>query len=282
MTLSEFKTYFKTELNILYTASECSFLYSIFIEKITGWDTYQQRKFSEEELLTEDEQQLLKIIQELKSNKPYQHILGETEFYGMKFFVDQHVLIPRPETEELLERAIKDIQWLANTTPNLKILDIGTGSGVIPIVLKKYYPEAEIYSIDYSENALKTAQKNASHHKLDIHFIHQDYLGIELREYYDVIISNPPYIGIEEAPEIADSVKEFEPNIALFSPTSDPLVFYKKIAEDSKKWLKEKGLLFLEINQKLGSETLALYSFFSHAQLVKDLSENDRFIIGKK
>lgn len=283
MTISEFKQYFKTALSEIYTESESSFLYSVFIQKIVGLDAFYQRRFADQELLIDDEDRLQQVISELKTRKPYQHILGETDFYGMKFFVDENVLIPRPETEELLEIAIKKIQRLRLTHENLKILDIGTGSGVIPLVLKKHFSEAEISSIDFSEKALETAKRNADFHQLDIHFIHSDYLNSELTENYDVIISNPPYIGIEEEFEIADSVKEFEPKMALFSPTPDALIFYRKIAEDSKKHLNPNGFLFLEINQKLGPETLELYTdHFSEAQLIKDLSENDRFIFGIK
>ncbi|CAH0172329.1 peptide chain release factor N(5)-glutamine methyltransferase [Chryseobacterium sp. Bi04] len=311
MTISAFKKYFKETLSDLYTESESAFLSSLFIHKIVGFDHFQQRRFSEQELLMEDENQLSSLVSELKTGRPYQQILGETEFYGMKFFVDENVLIPRPETEEMLEIAIPEIQqyisnaryrdirsegldskWTEETrhassaekkkTTALKILDIGTGSGVIPLVLKKHFPDAEVSSVDFSEKALSTAQKNAEYHQLNINFIHADYLGFEPNECYDIIISNPPYIGIEEEVEIADSVKEFEPKMALFSPTSDALVFYRKIAADCKKHLNDHGLLFLEINQKLGPETLALYSDFSKAELLKDLSDNDRFIYGRK
>ncbi|MDR6462501.1 peptide chain release factor N(5)-glutamine methyltransferase [Chryseobacterium sediminis] len=282
MTISTFKKYFKTELSGLYTESESAFLSSLFIHQIVGFDHFQQRRFSEQELLIDDEEKLSHLVSELKTGRPYQQILGETEFYGMKFFVDENVLIPRPETEELLEIAIREIQNLKVNVQGLKILDIGTGSGVIPLVLKKHFPEAVVSSIDFSEKALKTAQRNADYHQLEIQFIHADYLNFELGENFDIIISNPPYIGIEEEIEIADSVKEFEPKMALFSPTSDALIFYKKIAEDAKKCLNEDGLLFLEINQKLGPETLELYQYFSNAQLLKDLSENDRFIYGRK
>lgn len=282
MTISAFKKYFKTELSGLYTESESAFLSSLFIHQIVGFDHFQQRRFSEQELLLDDEEKLSHLVSELKTGRPYQQILGETEFYGMKFFVDENVLIPRPETEELLEIAIREIQHLKFNVKGLKILDIGTGSGVIPLVLKKHFPEAIVSSVDFSEKALKTAQRNADYHQLEIQFIHADYLNFELDENFDIIISNPPYIGIEEEIEIADSVKEFEPKMALFSPTSDALIFYKKIAEDAKKCLNEDGLLFLEINQKLGPETLELYQYFSNAQLLKDLSENDRFIYGRK
>ncbi|WP_343658640.1 peptide chain release factor N(5)-glutamine methyltransferase [Chryseobacterium sp.] len=282
MTISAFKKYFKAELSGLYTESESMFLSSLFIHQIVGFDNFQQRRSANQELLTDDEEKLRHLVSELKSGKPYQQILGETEFYGMKFFVDENVLIPRPETEELLEIAIREIRSSGIKVQGLKILDIGTGSGVIPLVLKKYFPEAHVSSVDFSEKALSTAKKNAEHHQLDINFIHADYLNDELTENYDIIISNPPYIGIEEEVEIADSVKEFEPKMALFSPTADALIFYRKIAEDAKNHLKDGGLLFLEINQKLGSETLELYQYFSDAQLLKDLSENDRFIYGRK
>ncbi|PQA94060.1 protein-(glutamine-N5) methyltransferase, release factor-specific [Chryseobacterium shigense] len=283
MTISEFKKYFKTELSAVYNDTESAFLAAVFTEKIVGIDSFHQRRLSGQELLLDDEKQLLQVISDLKTGRPYQQILGETEFYGMSFFVDENVLIPRPETEELLEIAIHKIHGLEIDVEGLKILDIGTGSGVIPLVLKKHFPGADISSIDFSEKALETAKRNAEHHQLEISFIHGDYLNFELSESYDVIISNPPYIGIEEEIEIADSVKEFEPKMALFSPVQDALIFYRKIAGDSKKYLKDSGLLFLEINQKLGPETLDLYSdYFSEVQLIRDLSENDRFIVGKK
>jgi len=283
MTISEYKKHFKTELSGLYTDSESAFLASVFIEKIVGFNSFYQRRFLDRALLLDDEKRLLIMIEELKKNRPYQHILGETEFYGMSFFVNEDVLIPRPETEELLEFALKKINTSHQPAENLKILDIGTGSGVIPLVLKKNIPNAEIYSIDYSEKALETARKNADFHQLEVSFIHADYLNFELKEQFDIIISNPPYIGIDEQEEIEDSVKGFEPMMALFSPTSDALIFYRKIAEDAEKHLSDNGLLFLEINQKLGPETLELYTnAFSEVHLIKDLSGNDRFIFGIK
>jgi release factor glutamine methyltransferase len=283
MTISEFKNYFKEQLSELYTDSESGFLCTVFIEKIVGFNSFYQRRFSGQELLADDENKLKEIISELKTGKPYQHILGETNFYGMTFFVNENVLVPRPETEELLELAIKKIQSVNATVENIKILDIGTGSGVIPLVLKKHFPKAEVLSVDFSEKALETARKNAAFHQLEVTFIHADYLNYDLNENFDIIISNPPYIGIDEQDEIGDSVKGFEPTMALFSPTSDALIFYRKIAEDAQKFLSDNGLLFLEINQKLGPETLELYQEdFSEAFLIKDLSGNNRFIFGRK
>ena len=287
MTILEFKRFFKKELSELYTEAESAKLYSIFLYEKTGFDTFQQRRFAHQELLISDEEDLKEILQELKKGKPYQQILGYTEFYGNRFLVDENVLIPRPETEELLEIAISKIKNISastslNATKKLKILDIGTGSGIIPITLKKHFPKAEIHAMDISGKALDIAKKNADFHKTEINFIQADFLNSDLSENYDVIISNPPYIGINENIEIEDSVKGFEPNIALFSPTSDALIFYRKIAKDCEKYLKERGLFFLEINQKLGKETLALFQNFSKNELVKDLSGNERFVIGKK
>ena len=282
MTILEFKRYFKSELSELYTEAESAQLYSVFLYEKTGFDRFQQRRFAHQELLISDEEELKEIIEELKTGKPYQQILGHTEFYGKKFFVDENVLIPRPETEELVELAKIEIQNLKSKIQNLKLLDIGTGSGIIPITLKKYFPNAEISAMDISEKALEIAQKNAEFHQANIQFIQQDYLNTKLEEKYDIIISNPPYIGIEENIEIEDSVKGFEPNIALFSPTSDALIFYKKIAKDGEKHLNENGMIFLEINQKLGKETLELFSNYSESRLIKDLSGNDRFVLAKK
>ena len=282
MTILEFKRYFKSELSELYTEAESAQLYSVFLYEKTGFDRFQQRRFAHQELLISDEEELKEIIVELKTGKPYQQILGHTEFYGKKFFVDENVLIPRPETEELVELAKIEIQNLKSKIQNLKLLDIGTGSGIIPITLKKHFPNAEISAIDISEKALEIAKKNAEFHQANIQFIQQDYLNTKLEENYDIIISNPPYIGIEENIEIEDSVKGFEPNIALFSPTSDALIFYKKIAKDGEKYLNENGMIFLEINQKLGKETLELFSNYSESRLIKDLSGNDRFVFAKK
>ena len=281
MTILELKTLFTENLSSHFTTSEGAELYSIFIEKELGYNKFQQRQ-SENEILSEKQiENFRALISELKTGKPFQQILGETEFYGLKFFVDEHVLIPRPETEELLELAIEKIKARSLKSEVIKILDIGTGSGIIPIVLKKHFPQAEVSAIDFSEKALKTAKRNADFHEVEINFIHQDYLNADLTEIYDVIISNPPYIGMEEEVEIADSVKEFEPKMALFSPTSNALIFYEKIAKDCENHLAKNGMVFLEINQKLGNETRELFvDVLSEVELLKDISGNERFVWG--
>lgn len=318
MTISQFKLQFQNELSELYSKSEIEELFSIFCEHFLELNKIELRNSLENSLSESNLQKFSEAISELKTGKPFQQILGETEFYGMKFFVNEHVLIPRPETEELLELAINKIQekskknqvfndglrepqpdnadnigqensqTLKLSNSSLRILDIGTGSGIIPIVLKKHFPEAQITAIDISEDALELAKRNADFHKTEINFIQKDYLNEVFdsaqsdNDVFDVIISNPPYIGIDENKEIEDSVKGFEPNIALFSPTTDALIFYRKIAEDSKECLSENGLIFLEINQKLGKETLELYKYFSEAELLKDISGNDRMIFVRK
>ena len=281
MIISELKEFFKNQLSEIYADSEISELFSIFCNQILGMDKFELR-ISQHHIISEEQTRVFKkLISELKTGKPYQQILGETEFYGLKFFVDENVLIPRPETEELLELTISEIQ--KRNLKSSKIIDIGTGSGIIPIVLKNKFPQAKVSAIDFSEKALETAKKNADFHNLDINFIHQNYLQENLSEVYDVIISNPPYIGKDEEIEIADSVKEFEPKMALFSPTSNALIFYEKIADDCKNHLAENGMVFLEINQKLGEETKALFTdVLSEVYLVKDISGNDRFVWGKK
>ena len=281
MTILELKTLFTENLSSHFTTSEGAELYSIFIEKELGYNKFQQRQSGNEILSEKQIENFRALISELKTGKPFQQILGETEFYGLKFFVDEHVLIPRPETEELLELAIEKIKARSLKSEVIKILDIGTGSGIIPIVLKKHFPQAEVSAIDFSEKALKTAKRNADFHEVEINFIHQDYLNADLTEIYDVIISNPPYIGKEEEVEIADSVKEFEPKMALFSPTSNALIFYEKIAKDCENHLAKNGLVFLEINQKLGNETRELFvDVLSEVELLKDISGNERFVWG--
>lgn len=282
MIISELKELFRNELSDLYSDSELNELFHIFSEKILNLNKIELRNSLHILLTVNQQNQFENVISELKTGKPYQQVLGEAEFYGLTFFVNENVLIPRPETEELLEFAINKIQSSEFKDQILKILDIGTGSGIIPIVLKKHFPSAEISAIDYSEKALEIARKNAEFHQTEINFIHADYLNAELTENLDVIISNPPYIGVDEETDIAESVKEFEPKMALFSPTSDALIFYRKIAEDATKYLSENGLVFLEINQKLGNETLELFDNFSESQLIKDISGNDRIVFARK
>lgn len=276
MNISDLKILFQEKLSSLYTATEIEQLLYIFVEEILGLNRFQFRNWNGG-LSNEQYNLFINSVLQLKEGKPYQYIIGKAEFFGETFFVDENTLIPRPETEELLELTIDEIQKKGLQNP--KILDIGTGSGIIPIILKKYFPEAEICSMDISSKALEVAKRNAEFHKVEINFVENDYLKNCLSEKYDVIISNPPYIAIEENAEIEHSVKGFEPNLALFSPNEDALIFYRKISQDAENHLKKNGLIFLEINQKYGKETADLFQKFVSVRLLKDLSENDRFVI---
>jgi protein-(glutamine-N5) methyltransferase, release factor-specific len=281
MTINQVKNLFSEELQSLYTSVECEELFFIFCEKILNLNKIDIRSQLENSISAENQNEFLKIISILKEGKPYQQILGETYFYGNQFFVDENVLIPRPETEELIELIESRLSHLKKE--KLKILDVGTGSGCISISLAKIFPNAEVSSIDISEKALNIAKKNADFHKVKINFIQKDYLNEKLDEIYDIIVSNPPYIDVFEREEIPHSVKGFEPNIALFAPENRVLAFYEKIAKDSENHLKKGGSVFLEINQKLGKETLQLFQdVLTKSELIKDLSENDRFVIGEK
>lgn len=280
MNVLELKSEFKNQLSDRYTTSEVGVIFSVFLEKKMGLNSIQQKIFQDKELSEKEETEFMDILSELKKGRPYQQILGEVEFFCIPFFVNENVLIPRPETEELLELSIeKIVQRFGDEKIN--ILEIGSGSGVISIVLKKHFPNAEITSLDISEEALQIARKNANFHKVEISFVRENYLEMLCTDSFDVIISNPPYIGKDEFSEIEFSVKNYEPNIALFSPMEDTLIFYRKIAQDVERILKDNGLIFLEINQKLGTETLQLFSNLE-AYLLQDLSQNDRFIYAIK
>lgn len=283
---SDLKTIFKHELSEFYVDTEIEELYFIFCDEYLKLSKINCRLSQDFKLNETQILQFQDALQKLRAGLPYQQILRKAEFYGETFFVNENVLIPRPETEELVEIAIKKIQERITKNQdlnlNFKILDIGTGSGIIPIILKKHFLEAKVFALDISEKAIEVAKSNAENLKVDIAFLQQDYLNDNLVGLFDVIISNPPYIGKNEISEIENSVKNFEPNIALFSPTEDALEFYIKIAKDCEKHLKKGGLLFLEINQKLGEETLELFQNPSHAELLQDLSGNDRFIFAIK
>lgn len=280
MTLKNLKTRYHQELIEIYTPSEIAELFSIFVEKVLGWDKLTLYLHLGEKISSTQKENLLSTLSKLKTGKPYQYILGQTIFFGNIFFVNEHTLIPRPETEELTKLIISKLE--NQKERSLKILDIGTGSGCIPITLAKYLPNAQITSIEISEKALEVAKKNANFHQVKIQLTKKDYLRESLDDIYDIIVSNPPYIDTEEENEIPFSVKNFEPNIALFAPQNLTLAFYEKIAQDAEKHLSPNGFIFLEINQKLGQETLNLFKKFSENQLLKDLSKNERFIISKK
>lgn len=291
MLLREYKTYFTIQLQPLFDDTEIESFFFIVLEylhQLKRVDLALQPNFSI------NKTQLEKwnvILQDLKKEKPIQYIIGETEFYGLRFFVDENTLIPRPETEELVDWIIKSQEKVRNEKVELSILDIGTGTGCIPISLKKNISHATVFAIDVSEGALAIAKKNAIENKVEVNFIKTDILKIsDLQNFptsnfqfptqFDIIVSNPPYVRNLEKQEIKKNVLEYEPHLALFVEDDDALLFYRKIAELAQKSLSINGKLFFEINQYLGNETVRLLKDlgFQNIQLKKDFYGNDRMI----
>ena len=220
------------------------------------------------------------LVEQLKVEIPIQYLLGKTSFFGLDFEVNSSVLIPRPETEELVEW-ILECQKSKIETGKLRILDIGTGSGCIAISLAKNIFNAQVVAIDVSEKALATAANNAETNKVDVTFISQNILQTDdLGQQFDIIVSNPPYVRNLEKQEIKKNVLDNEPHLALFVEDSDALIFYRKIAELAQKNLVSNGQLFFEINQYLGNETLTLLAEmgFKNIELRKDIYGNDRML----
>ena len=220
------------------------------------------------------------VLEKLKTQIPIQYLLGTTYFYGLEFTVDENVLIPRPETEELVDWIIKLNSRISNNK-NIKILDIGTGSGCIAISLANNIPDSEVFAIDISEKALDVAKKNAILNKVPVTMLHKNILETtDLNQKFDIIVSNPPYVRNIEKSEIKPNVLDNEPHLALFVSDAEPLIFYKKIAELAAANLKINGQLFFEINQYLGKETQDLLKSIGlkNIELRKDIYGNDRMI----
>jgi release factor glutamine methyltransferase len=283
MLFKEIKSIFLQELSSIYDKMEIESFFYIVLEK---FHDLKRIDLALNQNIKMDEMQHLQwenVILELKLQKPIQYILGETEFYGLKFLVNKNVLIPRPETEELVELIVAESRMSKNKW--LKILDIGTGSGCIAVSLAKNIANAKVVAIDVSEQALETAKKNAQINEVEVDFILKNILKTEnLEETFDVIVSNPPYVRMLEKEEIKPNVLENEPHLALFVENDDALIFYKKIAELAKKNLSENGRLYFEINQYLGNETVELLENleFKNVELIKDIYGNHRMIKGTK
>lgn len=220
------------------------------------------------------------ILADLQQEKPIQYITGEAWFFGLQFDVNENTLIPRPETEELVEWIIES-QKSKVQSQKCEILDIGTGTGCIPISLKANLSQANVSAIDVSDKALEVAKRNAASNKVEINFILTNILEVEdLSQHFDIIVSNPPYVRNLEKEEIKKNVLDYEPHLALFVEDTDALLFYRKIAQLALKNLTPNGLLFFEINQYLGKETVELLQNlgFKNIELKKDIYGNDRMI----
>ena len=306
MNIKSLKTHFFSELQTIQEDSEIESFFFILTEFLHNLKRIDVSLHPDFEVSETDLEKWKTIISELKTEKPIQYITGEAWFYGLRFEVNENTLIPRPETEELVEWIVESqkskvksqkskvesqkskVEYLnIQKSNNLTILDIGTGSGCIPIALKKEIPSSFVSAIDISEKALEMARKNALDNQVEVNFILQDiltsqHLNLSTSQplLFDIIVSNPPYVRNLEKQEIKKNVLDFEPHLALFVADSDALLFYRKIAQLALKSLSPNGKLFFEINQYLGEETVELLTKlgFKNIELRKDFVGNDRMI----
>lgn len=267
MTTADLYNDFKNKLKTIYEDRETENISDWVFENVTGLKRWERRQNQNKELNETDFEKLKNYLEELLKHKPVQYILNEAWFYKIKFFVNENVLIPRPETEELVEWIVSDFKKQKDSKQT-NIIDIGTGSGCIPVPLKKELPEADITAIDVSEKALSVAKKNAAELDAAIDFFQIDFLKEDewqTLSQYDIIVSNPPYIPINEKEILAKNVTDFEPEIALFVMENDPFIFYKAIAKFAKSHLKENGKIYVEVHEE-------------YAKNVKDIFEKSGFI----
>ena len=289
MKIKELKIYFIDSVSELYPSEEVQSFFNLLSEKHLGMSRIEIALNSDKSISEATISKFNSVIQRLKNSEPIQYILGETEFFGLPFKVDENVLIPRPETEEL-------VSWVLESVPPLKgargmsILDIGTGSGCIAISLASKLPNAKVSALDISKGALEVAKQNAKLNKVEVNFMKVDILNSNTWNLvfkdleFNCIVSNPPYVRELEKELMESNVVKYEPETALFVKDEDPLLFYRKIAQFGKLYLKPNGLLFFEINEYLGELMLELLKEegYSEIEIKKDIFGKDRMIKCKR
>lgn len=288
MKLKELESKFANELAALYEEEEAKAIFLLVIEHYLKLNRSNYNLKKDDELAVNVLTELEIVLNQLKTSKPIQYILGETTFYGLPFKVNEAVLIPRPETEELVAWILEKVKGSESKTPHaprstLKLLDIGTGSGCIAISLKKNLPNADVTALDISIEALVVAKQNALINEIEVSFIKQDILQTpagSAGKPYSILVSNPPYITQTEKAQMHENVLANEPHLALFVSNEKPLIFYEAIADFALKNLREDGLLFFEINEYLGKETINMLRVkgFNSIELRKDMQGKDRMI----
>lgn len=273
MTLAELKQLFISELESIYDQDEIEGIFLIYLE-----DKFDIQFIPSNEIDYTSE--ISSDIKQLKKGKPVQHITGKAFFYNDFFMVNENTLIPRPETEELIELIRNDY----NPETELSLIDLGTGSGCIPISLAKLFPNSNVSAIDISEKALEVAQSNAQNLNVKIDFYQQNLLeDIQLNQKFDVIVSNPPYIRNLEKEEMHQNVLNFEPHLALFVENENALIFYERVLVFAENHLNQNGTIYCEINQYLGQETKQLFEKnYEFVTIYKDISGNDRMLKASK
>ena len=273
---------FKEALKEIYSEAEAVNITNWVFENVTGFNKSKLRTLSSEASLLPSQSLVLKdYLERLENHTPVQYVLKEAWFYKRKFFVNEHVLIPRPETEELVEWILAEISKL-NTTQACTILDIGTGSGCIPISLKKELPHCHVTAIDISEEALAVAKKNALDLQADINFKRTDFLKeahwTDFQK-FDIIVSNPPYIPLPERKWLDRNVVDFEPSLALFVPVENPFIFYQAISAFAKLHLNRAGKVFVEVHEKYAAEVKVIFECEGfHSQIKTDIYGKDRMV----
>ena len=272
------------QLYEIYDNREAANIANMVIEHVTGQPKIERIVYKDLPVNNNQQIQLQKITGELLHHRPVQYVLGEAWFMEMKLLVNEQVLIPRPETEELVQWIADDIKRSGNT--EVSLLDIGTGSGCISLSIKKKIPQAEVCAIDVSEDALQIAKLNSVEQNVLVDFLHVNFLDEEEWNQlgkYDIIVSNPPYIKKSEEVSMKNNVTRFEPHLALFVPNEDALLFYKAIATFTQLHLKTRGSVYVEINEAFGEQVARLFkeSGFINVVVKKDMQGKDRMIKAK-
>lgn len=294
MKTGEAEHWLQQQLQTVYDERESSVIAAWVFEKLTGLSRPDRLKHRDDALHADQLHQLTAIVQRMQGNEPVQYVLGEAYFHGLKLFVDANVLIPRPETEELVAWIIADVKELgkpvfenttaeADQTRSLKILDVGTGSGCIALALKKAMPKAEVWGCDLSEGALNIARRNGADLNIRVDFQQVDFLDAtqwNSLPKVDIIVSNPPYIAENEKHDMPPNVVEFEPRSALFVPDENPLIFYEALARFGKEKLHQEGCIYVEIHEAQGAAVAELFkkAMYEEVQLKKDMQGKDRMI----
>lgn len=293
MKLGEAEIWLRQELKSIYDEREASNIADLVLENLSGLSRVDRLTKKEERLVVQQLHHLTEIHHRLLHHEPIQYALGEAHFYGLKLFVDKHVLIPRPETEELVDWIINDVrasgknvfekkEFEADETTQLKILDVGTGSGCIALALKKTMPKAEVWGCDISDNALNIAGRNGSETDIRVDFIALDFLDEAQNKQLptvDIIVSNPPYIPLKNKVDMHPNVVDYEPHTALFVLNEESLIFYSALAEFGKHRLYENGNIYAEIHEDMGKEAIDLFEKEGYTvELRKDIQGKDRMI----
>jgi release factor glutamine methyltransferase len=293
MKLQEAETWIKKDLVGIYDEGEASNIAGLVIEHVSGHERNKWLLVRDVELESAQQENLSHIIQRLREHEPIQYIMHKTWFYGMELYVDKNVLIPRPETEELVDWIVKDVKVSgldvfqkrmneADETTKLKILDVGTGSGCIALALKNTMPKAEVWGCDISDSALNVARRNGSQLNIRVDFQSVNFLDVAQQKHLpsvDILVSNPPYVPFKDKEQMRPNVIQYEPHTALFVEDHDPLIFYKALLQFTKHRLHQNGKVYMEIHEDLSEEVSSLFRAENFAtEIRKDMQGKNRMV----